>query len=594
MSYAGPPLRWAALASLVGGSALAAPAAAQIDPGCPTGRIVDVVIENNSVFEISEADGGGRFDWAYRLANRLHIQTDAEVVERELLFEVGDCYDVELLRDSERLLRAFDFLANADVYGIRLPDGSVVVVVGTQDEWSTRIEPRIESEGSVGLRGLRIVEDNLLGTGRHIALFYDRPDDEQIYGVSYGTPQLLRTRWNMGLSFAKTDVGYSYREAVTHPFVGEVGRWAFRQAIDRSDRFFEVLMPLQDEDLARIWVPVRRRQFEVGGAYRRGTERYRHTLFGAVLAGESVTYPGPARFADPESRPPLASGTLNTDWESISSVRVMLMTAQRNISFRRGHALDTVNGTEDVQLGVEAEASIGPTLPTISEDRDIAVGLGLFAASGIGRGSFAGGQFAFEAHRSYETLEGFPEWTDVFADFSLWAYLRRAPESRHTLVATVTGVGGWHSRAPFQLTLGGDSGLRGYPRHVDPGGRRIVASFEHRAYVAGPFADLFDLGTVAFLDVGKIWPGHAAFGTESPIRGSVGLGLRIAFPPGSRQTFRVDVGFPADRGTGFGDLAVSIGVGQVIGRGGARRDPQIARSSRYGVGTSDFISAPRP
>src|SRR5690606_27585014 len=150
------------------------------------------------------------------------------------------------------------------------------------------------------------------------------------------------------------------------------------------------------------------------------------------------------------------------------------------------------------------------------------------------------------------------EWNDVLAEIDAWAYLRRAPDSRHTLVGKVSGVGGWSARTPFQLTLGRDTGLRGYDRHVDPGSIRVVGSLEHRAHLAGPFAELFDLGTVAFADVGKIWPGDVPFGTESPIRTSVGGGLRIAFPPGSKQTLRVDVGFPLGGGSRFSDAAISI------------------------------------
>src|SRR5690606_9669858 len=134
--------------------------------------------------------------------------------------------------------------------------------------------------------------------------------------------------------------------------------------------------------------------------------------------------------------------------------------------------LDTLDGTEDVRLGVEAEASLGPTIPQLSTDHDVAVGLGFFAAGEPIPQLIAGMRFSFEARRSYEALPDLPEWNDVLAEIGGWAYFRPSVESRHLLVATVSGIGGWHSRIPFQLTLGGDAGLRGYPRHVDPGGRR--------------------------------------------------------------------------------------------------------------------------
>jgi hypothetical protein len=178
-------------------------------------------------------------------------------------------------------------------------------------------------------------------------------------------------------------------------------------------------------------------------------------------------------------------------------------------------------------------------------------------------------------------------------ELDAWAYLQPSVGSRQTFVAAVSGVGGWHGRIPFQLTLGGDTGLRGYPRHLAPGGRRLVGSFEHRVFWGWPFAELLDLGSVAFVDAGKIWPGDVVFGTESPVRRTVGLGLRAAFPPGSRQTFRVDVGLPVGLGVERRGLVFSFGSGQVIGRQISRRDPQLTRSSRYRLTSADFLVGSR-
>jgi outer membrane protein assembly factor BamA len=187
-------------------------------------------------------------------------------------------------------------------------------------------------------------------------------------------------------------------------------------------------------------------------------------------------------------------------------------------------------------------------------------------------------------------MPGLPEWNDVLSELDVWAYFRPSLESRHLLVAAVSGVGGWHGRVPFQLTLGGDAGLRGYPRHVDPGGRRLVGSLEYRAKPAWPAPTLFDAGTVLFLDIGKIWRGHAPFGTTSPVRLSAGVGLRAAFPPGSRQTLRLDIGVPIERHAQLNDLVFSIGIGQSVGRGSMRRDPQLVRSTRYSLNNIDFIN----
>jgi hypothetical protein len=116
-----------------------------------------------------------------------------------------------------------------------------------------------------------------------------------------------------------------------------------------------------------------------------------------------------------------------------------------------------------------------------------------------------------------------------------------------------------------------------------------VGSVEYRSFWGWPFPQLFDLGSVIFVDAGKIWPGDVSFGTESPIRMTVGVGARAAFPPGSRQTFRADVGLPIGPGVTSRGVVVSFGVGQAIGRRISRRDPQLVRSARFRLTSSSFL-----
>ncbi|HEU4453068.1 MAG TPA: BamA/TamA family outer membrane protein, partial [Longimicrobium sp.] len=125
-------------------------------------------------------------------------------------------------------------------------------------------------------------------------------------------------------------------------------------------------------------------------------------------------------------------------------------------------------------------------------------------------------------------------------------------------------------------------------RHVYAGERRAVATLEHRAYLGWPYPRLFDLGTAVFVDAGRTWNGGDPFGEDSPVQVAAGAGLRIAFPPGSRQTYRLDIAFPVAPGFRPGSVQVSFGVGQAVGRGAVRDDSQITRSSRRSLSASVF------
>ena len=82
----------------------------------------------------------------------------------------------------------------------------------------------------------------------------------------------------------------------------------------------------------------------------------------------------------------------------------------------------------------------------------------------------------------------------------------------------------------------------------------------------------------AFVDVGRIWPGDAPFGSESGWRASIGAGIRANFPAGGHNSFRIDAAFPVGRDGGLGKLQLLIGVGEYLGLTGDQTDPQFSRS----------------
>jgi hypothetical protein len=556
---------------------------------CPDGAISQIFIDNNSVFAVGDPELDPRFNWAYRLANRLHIRTRESVIRRELVIREGDCYNPDQLEDSERILRSAPYIADADVFAVRQADGTYHVIVETRDEWSTRLEPQLES-GGAALTGLELREDNLLGRGQRVSAFIRESQGQRVYGATYGTGQLFGTQLDGELSLARTPVGIAVVERVTWPFRGEGGRWAFRQQFEHLERNFEYFVadPF-DGGLERRFFPEERTTFDVGTVLRLG-RRGNLTLFGVALAGEIIAYPDDTLRADDRENPipswMLPGGGVVPGLDSISNVRAVFLLGKRNVFFVRRRALDAVRGAEDVRLGFDAEIGIGRSLPTFSDDDDLAVELGVSAASDLPGGVLAGTRFVLEGKR--DVGDDSREWRDIFGQLDAWAYWRPGEESRHTFVASIRAAGGWQTTVPFQLTLGHRSGLRGYPRHIYAGERRAVATVEHRAYLGWPYPRLFDVGTAVFIDAGRTWNGGDPFGEDSPIQVAAGAGLRIAFPPGSRQTYRLDLAFPVSPGFRPGSLQVSFGVGQAVGRGAVRDDSQITRSSRRSLSASVF------
>jgi hypothetical protein len=579
------------------------PAPAVGTPGepavCSTGTVSEIFVDNGSVFEVGSEDLDPRFNWAYRSANRMHVRTREGVIRRELLFREGDCYIPALLQDSERILRSLSFIADADVFAIRQPDATYHVVVETRDEWSMRLEPQWDNDnGGMALTGLELREDNLLGSGQHVSGYLKQYQGERVYGAEVGTRQLFGTTLDAELGVAKTPVGISVVQRLAYPFRGENGRWAFRQQVEHLERNFEIFVPTEDggPDVRRRFFAEARRSFDVGAVMRLG-RRGNLTMFGLALAGEWTEYPRDYLSLDGGGDQPMgaATGQLNpfeppppvTGLDTVRSVRVVFLAGQRNVYFQRRRALDAVRGTEDVRLGVEAEFAVGRSLNAFSDDDDLMVDLGFSLAGAPVRQIVAGVRATASGRRDFGADAGAMEWRSVFGQADGWAYFRPSEESRHTFVGSASIVTGWRTTVPFQLTLGNRAGLRGFPAHAYPGERRIVATLEHRAYLGWPYARLFDLGTATFVDVGKMWAGGDTYGVDSPLAVSVGAGLRLAFPPGSRRTYRLDVAVPVTGGESISSVVFTFGVGQAIGRDRGD-DSQLRRSNRRALSASLF------
>jgi hypothetical protein len=109
--------------------------------------------------------------------------------------------------------------------------------------------------------------------------------------------------------------------------------------------------------------------------------------------------------------------------------------------------------------------------------------------------------------------------------------------------------------------LGGDGRLRGYPSNYFVGESEATSNVEFRSR---PLELLtLQLGGVAFYDTGVVWDRSSALDVHQ----SVGFGIRTLLPQLDRIVFRVDLGFPVERGglpPGVAPFAFFLAVGQAF------------------------------
>ena len=458
------------------GTASATALAGQV---CPEGEVSAVLVTPHSYFETDDATDGGTISWFYNLANGIHADTNEDFLRGELLFGVGECYDPFLLNESERLIRQLAFIDRVEVASEPQPDGSVRVIVETWDRWTLQPEVRVRFEEGLDFTGLDITEKNLLGRGMAVRGFFRDNRERRALGGNFTTTRLFGTRWDTRLEASRTRAGNSFQQGFFYPFVGEVGRYAAVQSFVRQEDLFSYSLPAGGT-FTHVVQPYGRRSSEITVAGRVGRPG-RLSILGVGLSREEweyTTFPEGAEvvrdrdFGNAEPASLEISAILAPQLRDYSTTRVNLVLAQRNLSFQRRDRLDALRGVQDVPVGGEVALVLGRSIPFLgsnaaNEDSDFFGRVRLFGGLAPGRWVLASA-VSLEGRKIFGGAEN--GWKDVLGEFDIYSYWRPSQTSRHTLFARLSGAGGWSVTGPFQLTLGGVSGLRGHSVDDLPGG----------------------------------------------------------------------------------------------------------------------------
>jgi len=99
-----------------------------------------------------------------------------------------------------------------------------------------------------------------------------------------------------------------------------------------------------------------------------------------------------------------------------------------------------------------------------------------------------------------------------------------------------------------QLVLGGDTGLRGYPRNYQTGDRLVLLNVEERVYTDWYPFRLIRVGGAVFFDSGRAWDGPGESLSSAHWLSNVGFGLRFLSTRSSfGNVLHVDLAFPLNR-----------------------------------------------
>jgi outer membrane protein assembly factor BamA len=460
----------------------------------------------------------------YKLADRLHVRTRRSAIQAQLLFKTGDRYRAQRLAETERNLRALQYIYDAHVVPVRFADGKVDVKVITKDVWT--LDPSISfgRAGGKNSASTSLSDSNFLGFGKSIEVGKSRTVDRTSNGVDYSDPNVLGSRWMSNLSYVDSSDGEQRTLLAAQPFYSLDTRWSatvFAQTFDRTvSRYFLGNIYDQFNDNERT--------YQLSGGISSGlVDGWSKRLLFGLYYDRNEFLPTPMTTLPAKPLP--AARTLAYPFVGFDILQD---------NYKKAGDENQIGKTEDLYFGTEVTAEVGYSDAALGANQSA-----LILKTGVSSG--------FEL----------PDEQQLFVNSDLSCRL----EQGHTrnLISNAGARYYWRWREDWllyaslsgtvtdaldpdvQLTLGGDNGLRGYPLRYEAGSSRGLFTLEQRVFTDWYPFRLVRVGAAAFADVGRTWGTGVVGNSDLGLLSDVGFGLRLGNArSGLGNVLHVDFAFP--------------------------------------------------
>jgi|GEM_PF-2175328 len=483
--------------------------------------------------------------WVFRFLNSAHIRTNDSFVKRELLFQEGDYYDDDLLRESERNLRKHHFLDNVRIEKVAVGPDRDDIYVHTEDQWTTQVNLSAGTSSGYSEVTFAVEESNFLGFGKTVSLEYRDNPERSTYGALYFDPQFMNSRWNFEASYQKASDGWEQTTELLRPFYSLDTKWAYGVAWDGHN----YTDPLYHKSQAVAEIDVNHR-VGVGFLARSWGERYNKWKFGAIFSLDNVLYPNPARiiYPDAASVKEIKKNLNPLDKESYQYGGLFQWDRQRYIEETYMDNFGRIEDLPDGFLlsGTVAYADSFNLVPNFYLLRSLAQ-----YSHQINDHQYFTMRGDFSLHRQTDGVLNnilFSGYTHYYLQ-AQHVKIGKFVFPRQTIAASLSAILTKDVDAPFQISLGEDEGLRGYKFKSFNGQNSILFNVENRIFTPIDFR-IVAIGFATFMDAGYVWHSDETLRFKD-FGVSVGFGLRIGLKKSqSAKVVRIDFAVPLHTETG--------------------------------------------
>ncbi len=498
--------------------------------------IGDITINNQNVFNL---DDPREDNFVYRTANWVHITTRENVIKQRMLVHSGDPYSLRLVRETERLVRAPDYIYDDFICVRSIDDTRVDLDLVTRDVWTLR--PGISAGRSGGANSGSVVveERNLLGTGVAIGLGYTSNVDRSSTLLTLNDKNILNS-WIAGdLLVASSSDGSTLGVTLAQPFYSLDSKhaWQIQYLDDERNEFIYDRGEIANE-------------FKQEQSFRRGafgwSKGLRHNWVRRFSVGVVQDFNEFSPVEDSDQ------STLIPEDRDFQYPFIGFEFLQDRYEMARDR--DQIGRTEDFYLGTGFSGTLGFLSEALGSDRD-----GLILQSDWTK-SFSSSdkvRWLADGNLSGRWESGGVGLANALVGARVRYYNRQS--SRRLLYISLDGSAGQDLDLDNLLELGGDSGLRGYPLRYQTGEKMALLTIEQRFYTSWYPFRLFYVGAAAFFDAGRTWGANPVGAKNLGLLKDVGVGLRFASSRSSTGTMiHVDLAVPLDGDSNISSLQINV------------------------------------
>jgi hypothetical protein len=466
-------------------------------------RVGRITVTTVPLFSAEEA-GQSTF---YGIANRLAVPTRAALVRKFLLFHEGEPFDPARLRESERTLRALDFLKSVTVTPLPPRDGVVDVTVATQDDFTTNPEVDFSNEGGRSLYDVEVTQSDLFGTGGEATLHYGNGRERSTRSLELRHPALFGAYWNGDVLYAKNSDGDEEKLVLQRPLFSNMqsytGLASFEHLLQNSRVY-------ANGDVASLF-------------------RQEHRELALAC--------GPIVAANDHSTTRLVAGAdvLRDEF----TLRQGLAPDDRRFSFLEAgidHTAINYLTLDHVDLGLrDQDFNLGASASLYA---GLSAGVRRFRGSAsIGR-KLAPRAFVL-TQLSATTRAGRTNRNEILSDDTRLV-VRTGDVYPQTLAARLRFDYASDADRDLQYFADGQNGLRAYPNFAFAGAHHVVMNVEERLFLGHEWLEVFEPGVAAFADSGEATNGPLTF---RGLRTDAGAGVRFSIARFNSALIRIDVAY---------------------------------------------------